>query len=120
MAVRNPIIKSQLAAFENFFALDLKDESENFEKYSIFCISNGRDGLGLQPDDFHLEGSDFGLDGVGITVGGEIATSSEELHSLKRINDAEFYFFQSKTSEGVDYGNLSKFLDAVEGFLFQK
>lgn len=28
----------------------------------------------------------------------------------------EFHFYQSKTSEGVDYGDLSKFLDAVVGF----
>jgi len=116
MPIRNPIIKSQLVAFGNFFSLDGKDEAENFEKYSIFSVANGRDGLGLSPEDFHLEGSDFGLDGVGVTVGGEMATSVEELKALRRINDAEFYFFQSKTSEGIDYGDLSKFLDAVESF----
>jgi hypothetical protein len=112
MAIKNPIIDAQLTAFEKFFSLDHTLESENFEKYSIFSIANGRFGLSAKPDDLHLPTDDFGVDGAGLVIAGDLVHDAEDLEAAKRLHDIEIHLFQSKTSESLDYGDMSKFFDA--------
>ena len=69
--------------------------------------------------DAHLEGSEFGLDGVAILVQGRLVTNvSEARDAITDIKNPgiDFHFFQSKTGTSFDYGNISKFYDSITGF----
>ena len=66
-----------------------------------------------------MNGTEFGLDGVAILMNGHIVCEKDELDErLLHEQKVEFsiHFFQSKTSQGFDYGEISKFFDAVEEF----
>src|SRR5690606_23625481 len=56
-----------------------------------------------------------GIDGVAISIQGTLCTDADEaaeILSVGKNHVTEFHFFQSKTSESMDYGDVSKFLDA--------
>lgn len=120
MPISNPIISAQLKAFTKFFSYDESRESENFEKYSIFSAINGSEGLKASPEDFHIEGDDFGIDGVGIVVNGEVLNSDVNIENFKKITEAEVFCFQSKTSSSLSYGEIAKFFDGVSDYISGK
>jgi len=67
----------------------------------------------------HLEGDEFGVDGIAVVIQGEAVRNRQEAEDkLALIKGAsiEFIFFQDKTSTSYDYGDISKFFDAVSGF----
>ncbi|WP_287215999.1 AIPR family protein [Mesorhizobium sp.] len=70
-------------------------------------------------NDVHLTGTEFGLDGVAILIQGEVVKTrfeaQEKLETIKNPS-IEFVFFQSKTSPSYDYGDISKFFDAINSF----
>jgi len=77
--------------------------------------------LGEQADpyDIHLTGDEFGVDGIAVLIQGEIVRNRQEAEEkLDNINNpnVEFIFFQAKSSTSFDYGDISKFFDAVSGF----
>lgn len=115
----NPVIQAQLREFakEN----DIKTESADtqFEIYSIFSVLKGFLGESAEAYDVHLKGNEFGLDGVAILIQGEsVHNRDDAVEKLDSINNPsiEFIFFQCKTSTSFDYGDISKFFDAVGGF----
>ena len=115
----NPVIRAQLREFSKSMSLPIKEEDSNFEVYSIFSIMNGLLGENVDPIDIHLHGDEFGLDGIGILIQGEIVKNKDD--AIEKINSIknpsiEFVFFQSKTSTGYDYGDISKFFDSISFF----
>ena len=96
-----------------------KDESEAFEAMSIFSIENGILGENIDPFKVHLSGSEFGIDGIAILIQGAVCTDADEASSALssgKNHSTAFHFFQSKTSENFDYGDIAKFLDATYDF----
>lgn len=115
----NPIVKAQLSEFMKNNPSEGMSESDAFEVFSIHSIENGLLTQAINPFDIHLKGTEFGLDGIAILVQNELCTSTDEAQVILESGKnhlVEFHFFQSKTSESVDYGDLSKFLDAVHDF----
>ena len=115
----NPIVKAQLKTFQEMNPNENMDESDFFEVMSIFSIENGVLGENIDPFRAHLKGEEFGIDGVAISIQGALCTDIDEateILSLGRNHSSDFHFFQSKTSDKLDYGNISKFLDAVYDF----
>ena len=115
----NPVNQAQMTEFAESFALQSEKESDQFELYSIFSILNGASGENVDPFDAHLKGTEFGLDGVAIIVQGKLVTNADEASAA--IGDStnpsvDFYFFQGKTSAKFEYGDISKFFDAVSEF----
>ncbi|MGV2874231.1 AIPR family protein [Colwellia sp. E150_009] len=115
----NPIVKAQLNTFKKMNPNENLDESNLFEVMSIFSIENGILGENLDPFRAHLKGDEFGIDGVAISIQGALCTDVDEAAEVLAIgknHNSEFHFFQSKTSDKLDYGNISKFLDGVYDF----
>jgi len=115
----NPIVKAQLNTFGKMNPHEDLDESNLFEVMSIFSIENGILGENIDPFRAHLKGNEFGIDGVAISIQGTLCTDVDEAAEVLAIgknHNSEFHFFQSKTSDKFDYGNISKFLDAVYDF----
>lgn len=112
----NPIIEAQLKSFADFFSYSNLTLEEKFERYAIYCVVSGREGLDAPHNYFHLEGTEFGIDGVGITFAGEPVDDDSAIALVKKINDAEIWFFQVKTSSNLNYGSICVFFDAVLAF----
>lgn len=94
-------------------------QENQFEIYSIFAVLSGLLGESIDAYDVHLIGDEFGIDGVAIVIQGEIVKNrqeAEEKLSTIKNPSVEFIFFQSKTSTSYDYGDISKFFDAVSDF----
>lgn len=115
----NPVIKAQLLDFSTEQNLLAHNESEQFEIYCIYSVINGGFGESVDATDAHLSGSEFGLDGVAILIQGNMVTDTTSAYAIIegiKNPDVEFHFFQSKTGTAFDYGNISKFFDAIIGF----
>jgi hypothetical protein len=109
-----------MKGFAESFDLTTRSEGDQFELYSIYSVLNGGSGENINPFDAHLQGSEFGLDGVAIVIQGTLVADADEAAAmLDDIKNAEidFYFFQSKTSSAFDYGDARKFFDAIDGFM---
>lgn len=115
----NPVIAAQLREFAKSHAIVSYAQDRQFEIYSIFSVLNGLLGESVDPYVVHLDGDEFGVDGIAILVQGEAVTNrheaEEKLESIKNPS-VEFIFFQSKTSTSYDYGEISKFFDSITGF----
>lgn len=115
----NPVIKAQLSEFTRSNGGELTSESEYFEVFSIFAVENGMLGNNIAPFRAHLRGDEFGVDGIATLVQGSLCVDADEVDdvlSIGKNHTCEFHFFQSKTSEKLDYGAVSKFLDGVYDF----
>lgn len=115
----NPIIQAQLKSFKQTNPNGYKDDAEAFEVMSIFAVENGILGENIDPFKVHLKGDEFGVDGIAINIQGTLCTDEDEATSVLSVGKnhaAAFHFFQSKTSDSMDYGNVGKFLDAVYDF----
>lgn len=115
----NPVVKAQLNAFASVNSNAALTESELFEVFSIFAVSNGILTDNIDPFSAHLQAHEFGLDGLAIMVQGELCRTSDEVTSILEIGKAhavEFNLFQAKISESLDYGELSKFFDGAYQF----
>jgi hypothetical protein len=115
----NPIVKAQLKTFKEMNPNENMSESDLFEVMSIFALENGVLGENIDPFKAHLKGSEFGIDGVAISIQGALCTDVDEaaeILSTGKNHTSEFHFFQSKTSDNLDYGDISKFLDGVHDF----
>lgn len=116
----NPVIKAQLREFAKTNSLETIGLERQFEIYSIFSVIRGLLGESVDAYDIHLAGDEFGVDGIGILIQGEAVHNREDAEEkLNLINNPliEFVFFQAKTSASFDYGDISKFFDAISGFL---
>ena len=115
----NPIVKAQLGTFIKMNPNATYSESDFFEVMSIFSLENGILGENIDPFRAHLKGDEFGIDGISIFIQGTLCTDvdeAEDILSVGKKHTSEFRFYQSKTSDNLDYGNVSKFLDAVYDF----
>ena len=115
----NPVVKAQLNAFRKDNPSVNLSDSELFEVYSIYAVSNGILSENIDPFDAHLKGEEFGLDGVALLVQGELCQDTDkvsEVYEIGKNHFVEFNLFQSKTSEKTNYGDLSKFFDGAYSF----
>ncbi|MEM7689964.1 MAG: AIPR family protein [Pseudomonadota bacterium] len=115
----NPVIKSQTAAFQEKYSLNNMGQSEAFEAYTIFSVISGQLSYSVDPLMVHLRGNEFGLDGVGVLIQGKLAVDTDEAKALLADvvdPDVEFLFFQSKTGNSYEYGDIGKTFDGVEHF----
>ncbi|WP_321340415.1 AIPR family protein [Breoghania sp.] len=115
----NPIVRAQLNEFKKSNPGETKDDSDVFEVMSIFAVENGILGENIDPFRAHLKGSEFGIDGIAISLQGTLCTDTDEADSVLSIGKnhvGSFRMYQSKTSDKLDYGDISKFLDAVFDF----
>lgn len=115
----NPIVKAQLKQFSEMNPNEKLSEADLFEVMSIFSIENGVLGENIDPFRAHLKGSEFGIDGIAISIQGTLCVDSDDAISVLssgKNHSSEFHFYQSKTSSSLDYGEISKFLDAVYDF----
>ncbi|NDW05151.1 AIPR family protein [Jiella pacifica] len=115
----NPVIRAQLREFAKAHSIEIYSLEKQFEIYSVFSVLSGLLGENIDPYDVHLEGDEFGVDGIAILIQGESVINRQEAkEKLESINNPiiEFIFFQAKTSTSYDYGDISKFFDAITGF----
>src|SRR5690554_4855725 len=115
----NPIVQAQLKTFREMNSNEVMNDSDLFEVMSIFSLENGILGENIDPFRAHLKGSEFGIDGVAISIQGSLCTDIDEaaeVLSIGKNHTSDFHFYQSKTSDSLDYGDISKFLDAVYDF----
>jgi len=68
----NPVIQAQVREFATAHSLTDRTEANQFEVYSIFAILNGLQGEAIDPSEVHLNGDEFGLDGIAILGSGLI------------------------------------------------
>lgn len=115
----NPIVRAQLNEFKNANPNEGGDDSDFFEVMSIFAIENGVLGENIDPFRAHLKGKEFGIDGIAISLQGTLCADADEAASVLSVGKnhvGSFHMYQSKTSDSLDYGDVSKFLDAVYDF----
>jgi len=115
----NPIVRAQLTDFKNANAHEEGDDSNFFEVMSIFAVENGILGENIDPFRAHLKGQEFGIDGIAISVQGTLCVDADEADSVLSVGRnhvGSFHMYQSKMSDSLDYGQISKFLDAVYDF----
>lgn len=115
----NQVNKGQMTKFVGTHGGAGLPDTEIFEIYSAYSILNGLLSENADPFEVHLKGTEFGLDGVAILVQGQLVTNKQECQeALDGLKNPliEFIFFQSKISPKFDYGDISKFFDAVVGF----
>jgi hypothetical protein len=115
----NPVIQAQLREFTKANSITTEPQEKQFEIYAIFSILSGLLGESIDSYDVHLAGDEFGVDGIAVIIQGELVRNRQEaVEKLAAVNNpsVEFIFFQAKTSTSYDYGEISKFFDAVIGF----
>ncbi|MBB3995536.1 hypothetical protein GGR95_003193 [Sulfitobacter undariae] len=115
----NPIVRAQLTDFKNANAHEEGDDSDFFEVMSIFAVENGILGENIDPFRAHLKGEEFGIDGIAISIQGTLCVDADEAESILAVGRnhvGSFHMYQSKTSDSLDYGQISKFLDGVFDF----
>ncbi|KQW79156.1 hypothetical protein ASC89_12710 [Devosia sp. Root413D1] len=115
----NPVIRAQLREFAKANSITSEGQDTQFEIYSIFSVVTGLLGESIDAYEVHLPGDEFGLDGVSIIIQGEAVRNRQDAEEkLATINNPtlEFLFFQAKTGTAYDYGDVSRFYDAVSGF----
>lgn len=115
----NPIIRAQLNDFKKANPNEDGEDSDFFELMSIFAVENGILGENIDPFRAHLKGQEFGIDGIAISVQGALCVDADEAASILSVGKnhvGSFHLYQSKTSDSLDYGEISKFLDAVYDF----
>ncbi|MDE7549060.1 AIPR family protein [Acetobacter fabarum] len=115
----NPVVRAQLNSFKEANPDPERSDSDFFEVMSIFSVENGILGENNDPFRIHLKGEEFGIDGIAISIQGIICTDSDEALSILssgKNHSGSFRIYQSKTSDSIDYGQISKFLDAVHDF----
>ena len=116
----NPVVSGQVREYAKQNSLSGIDASTEFELYSIYSIMRGFLSLNVDEQEAHLAGSEFGIDGIGILIQGELVTNAQEAaEKMKAISSPtiEFVFLQSKTSIKLDYGDISKFFDGIAMFI---
>lgn len=115
----NPVIRAQLREFSKANSIATETQEKQFEIYGIFSVLSGLLGESLDAYDVHLQGDEFGIDGIAVIIQGETVRNRQEAEDkLAAIKNPliEFIFFQAKTSIHYDYGDISKFFDAISGF----
>lgn len=128
MAIRDPILASQLGEFKKRHAVISRDDEKAFEHFvNYFVLSSEmrpRDLLTIEQvrKEVHTGGSgDHGIDGVAIFVNGRIVFTGDDVERCaggdRDTTDAALHFFQTTIQANFDMGKVLKFLNGVEKFL---
>lgn len=118
------IIEGYLDRFVEEFELEKKDKDTNFEKFCHYSIlkneltyldDNDLDEVGV--------GKNKGIDGICLSIDGNIVTTIQEIRDLKKAKrnfDVTLYFFQAKTSSKFEDKEIANFCDTAIDFLSEK
>ncbi|MGB3338213.1 MAG: hypothetical protein WBA73_13645, partial [Devosia sp.] len=60
----NPVIRAQLREFAKANSILAESQENQFEIYTIFAVLSGLLGESIDPYEVHLEGDEFGVDGI--------------------------------------------------------
>jgi hypothetical protein len=91
----NPIVKAQLKQFSKMHPNEKLNEPDLFEVMSIFSIENGVLGENIDPFRAHLKGSEFGIDGIAISIQGTLCVDSDDAEAVLssgKNHTSEFHF----------------------------
>jgi len=118
------IVEGYLKRFIDEFELDEKEKEINFEKLCHYSILKNE--LTFL-DDADLDrvsiGKNKGIDGICLSIDGNIVTNISEVEDLKstrRNFDVTLYFFQAKTSAKFEDAEIANFCDTVVDFLSEE
>lgn len=118
------IIEGYLKRFVNEFDYDSKEKELNFEKFCFYSVLKNELNY-LNSDDLEeiSIGKNKGIDGICLSIDGNIATNISEIIDLKdnvRNFSVTIYFIQAKTSAKFEDNEISNFCDTVIDFLNDK
>ena len=119
----NPVVAAQMNKFRQFNPGTNLNEPSLFEVFSIHSVLNGLRSESIDPFEAHLQGDEFGIDGIAILIQGALCRNSDEAATALaqgKNHEIEFSFFQSKTGDKIEYGELSKFFDGTIDFFSGK
>lgn len=115
------IVSSHLRRFVAEHSLESLEESEQFERFSNFCIIYKFYPTRFDVSAITTESSDCGIDGIAFIIDSELVTTPDEVKGIfkrpKKNILVEIIFIQSKRSEKFDRGEILKFGDGVLDFL---
>lgn len=118
--MKDQIVSSYLATFNDQFQLGDLNESESFEHFVNHCLISKHHADPFDPRDVTIGGSgDLGLDGVGILVNEHLVFEENAVEFLKkqlRRFDVDFIFVQSKTTPHFDSAEIGTFISGVRQF----
>ncbi len=115
----NPVVKAQMSKFFQTNPGVKLEEPSLFEIFSIHAILNGLRSESIDPFAAHLSGDEFGIDGIALLIQGSLCQTVDDVAeclSHGKNHEIEFCFFQSKTGNKIEYGELTKFFDGVTDF----
>jgi len=119
-----PILRSYLKDFNENLGLHLKDESEIFERFSIYCILYKElyPNFSISPEDLESinTGHYRGIDNIAFIVNGRLVTSLDEIKEIFELtsrNRIKVIFEQSKYQDSFSEKDLNYFIFLIKGFL---
>jgi hypothetical protein len=115
----NPVVSAQLKSFSDANPSQNLGSTDLFEVFSSHAILNGIFSESIDPFQTHLQSTEFGIDAIAILIQGDLCIDTDDVsealsHGVS--HEISFNLFQSKTSEKLDYGDMSKFFDGVYDF----
>lgn len=98
----NPVIRAQLREFSKAHSITAEPEEKQFEIYGIFSVLIGLLGESVEAYDVHLEGDEFGVDGIAVVIQGEAVRNRQEAEDkLALIKGASIEFIFSKLRQAL-------------------
>lgn len=113
------IIQSYLNQFVTENELTAIGEAYQFEHFVNYCVISQFFPERFELDSAHTSTDDLGIDGVGVLLGDELVTTSEEARGLlksskaRRTLSAQYVFCQAKRSDSFDLGEMLKLGNGV-------
>jgi hypothetical protein len=115
------ITKSLLDSFANEHELEGASESIQFEHFAIYSVVSKLNRNSFDLMDIHTgSGGDCAIDGISISVNGQIISSADELHDIVGSSgflDCDITFIQAKTSSNFDGSSIGTFIHGIKDFL---
>lgn len=113
------VTQSLMSSFKSEESLPADiDDSVLFEHFVNFCAVSNEYGEEFDIDDIHTGGGDdLGIDGLAITVNGNLAFDIDEVNDLASANkylEVEFIFCQAKSGGSFSGSEISNFFFGVK------
>ena len=121
------ILQSYVDEFCNSSQIDKLPPHKRFEYFTNHTIVSQihpeafSEVANLSEVDVDTSGT-FGIDAIAVIVNNNVVRSISDIDLLAKSNniDATILFIQSKTSKGIDSGDILKFMEAAKTFLISK
>ena len=117
-----PILRSYLNDFNENLGLNLVNESEIFERFSIYCILYKElyPNFSISPEDLESINTGYyrGIDNIAFIVNGKLVTSKDEIKEIFEQtprNRVKIIFEQSKYQDNLNEKDLHYFIEKIAG-----